>query len=361
MSDCQHKVPCGCGDTPLNTPTPCIPNVCVEEQCSETFSANCVIYTGVTDTCTGTENGMSVTEVIEQLNSVIKPLICLTCPTAYIPANGAIGSSLTPTLSWNPIADATGYTIYLDTVAPPLVIVSEEQSGTSFTVITPLDENTVYYWMIEPVTRNPNTCPIQSFETVFSVCQSPIEYILNYALTNVTDPSTIGEIISQVLNTGIALENCNLCCPTCGDIYALTSLVTAQKLLESGVLNTKPCCLNITADMEAYMKFIVGMSTVSLPPCCNDFTVCTNKLAENVDDYGLILAVGIFEWSTLKDNTGLCELLNILLNFVPTLSPEEIRIIIVAILDTGFIVQCKDGVMLISSYDTFSKTYVVPL
>jgi hypothetical protein len=48
MGNCKNKN-CGCQDTGLLTPPPCDPIGCPgPEACSETFSADCVIYTGPT-------------------------------------------------------------------------------------------------------------------------------------------------------------------------------------------------------------------------------------------------------------------------------------------------------------------------
>ena len=67
-------------------------------------------------------------------------------PTLSLPAYQAVGQSTTPTLSWQAAAGATSYTLYLDTVNPPLQ--SYAVTGTSFTPSAALQGGDLYYWYV---------------------------------------------------------------------------------------------------------------------------------------------------------------------------------------------------------------------
>src|ERR1035438_9448069 len=71
----------------------------------------------------------------------IPPLVTLSSPT-----NLAVGQSTTPTLSWHAAAGATSYTLYLDTVNPP--VQHYAVSGTSYTPGTALQGGEQFYWYV---------------------------------------------------------------------------------------------------------------------------------------------------------------------------------------------------------------------
>jgi hypothetical protein len=62
------------------------------------------------------------------------------------PGNQAVGQSPTPTLSWQAAAGATSYTLYLDTVNPP--VQHYTVAGTSFTPSAALQGSDLYYWYV---------------------------------------------------------------------------------------------------------------------------------------------------------------------------------------------------------------------
>lgn len=70
---CESKLPCGCDDVSLKTPPPCetgttaCPN---PDECPETFSAGCTIWTGQDIICNSSvvaSEGMSLHQVIENM------------------------------------------------------------------------------------------------------------------------------------------------------------------------------------------------------------------------------------------------------------------------------------------------------
>ncbi|MCL4868882.1 MAG: S8 family serine peptidase [Anaerolineae bacterium] len=72
-------------------------------------------------------------------------------PTLVSPANGATGTSLTPTLVWNAVPNATSYNLQVAT-DPGFtnIVYSNTVVGTSDTTTT-LNINTTYYWRVQAV------------------------------------------------------------------------------------------------------------------------------------------------------------------------------------------------------------------
>jgi len=74
-NNCKGK-PCGCEDTPLTTPAPCVPIGCPDPYpCSEVSDAQCVIYTGPNLEC-GTNN---VIETNTPLSTALENIVDYFC------------------------------------------------------------------------------------------------------------------------------------------------------------------------------------------------------------------------------------------------------------------------------------------
>ncbi|MBI5021888.1 MAG: CehA/McbA family metallohydrolase [Ignavibacteriales bacterium] len=69
------------------------------------------------------------------------------------PVNDALNVSIDGVLSWHRATNAQSYDVYLDTLNPPINVVSSNQVDTTFSY-TNLSNNTVYYWKI--VAKNVN-------------------------------------------------------------------------------------------------------------------------------------------------------------------------------------------------------------
>ena len=111
-------------------------------------------------------------------------------PILTAPANGAVGISLTPALSWTAASGATSYDVYLGTSpAPPLV------ANITATVYGPgtLSEGTTYYWQVAARNAGGSTrSAIWSFTTqVFTT--GPANFIVKFANGNSLIDSAIYE------------------------------------------------------------------------------------------------------------------------------------------------------------------------
>ncbi len=96
---------------------------------------------------------ISTNQLYLQIDDVSGPDIVAEMPAVPVlisPANNAIMVSTTPTFTWeaSPGGVPTGFRIYCDTTNPPTTEVGT--SGTaSFTLTTPLENDTVYYWTVK--------------------------------------------------------------------------------------------------------------------------------------------------------------------------------------------------------------------
>jgi len=369
---CNCKTaPCGCEDQGLTTPPPCSVDTAFcpkPSPCSEQFDSQCIVYNGEGNVCADITTGQNLQEVIDTLTAKLEPFLCLQCPSVFLPITGDKYVSLLPTLTWNAVSGATGYNVYFDTVSPPIVEVAVNTTATSYTVVTPLLENTTYYWQI--VSQNAGgealNCSILEFTTLtvpVPVCTSPVQYILNIAINAApsTDYADILETITSTLNTGVLLTECDLCCPDCNGQaqqdskpYVLGNTLNFLDIVTYlGPGATYGCCLNVEASLIAYSAFNEALGTTKFQDCCNEFGPCANNISDAVVDFSTILVDGILEYSSLNEDTSLCILLDTLQAIAPSLTPLELQNLIIAILDLGIVVDCTNGKIMISSIPTY--------
>ena len=98
-------------------------------------------------------------------------------PSLSSPTDGATGVSTTPTFSWTAVADAESYTLEIatDDAFANIVHTATDISGTSYTLSSPLNANTLYYWHV----RANNPCgpgswaSASSFSTENIICSAP--------------------------------------------------------------------------------------------------------------------------------------------------------------------------------------------
>lgn len=387
-TNCSKCGNCDCDCIPrgMTTPNYCpsdLPPCPDPSPCNETFDSKCVIYTGDNITCFGIETGDSVESIILNLTDHLAPWFCLTCVSLAIPANGAINIPYDQTLNWNAIPGATSYNVYFgtDSVSPPLV--SAGQISTAYTYAYPLIPGTTYYWRIVAINNDgaAANCPLYSFTTKVLTCVNPLSYMLDYALSEqppntVFSPTTFVASITDFLTNGELITNCNFCCPDCTDTkrYVLAS-APLFALYYNDFYNTTtcppPCCIEVDASLTAMTTQFnpqtpsLATSFTTMPPvtnCCGTgFSECAEslKVALGTARDLVFKAKGVVEESTITNSTQLCILANFLNSFNSlTVTDIEKANIVNAILDSGFVVQCRPEGTVIAGIAAY-KQYVL--
>ncbi|NNF17054.1 MAG: hypothetical protein HKN70_09920 [Gammaproteobacteria bacterium] len=118
-------------------------------------------------------------------------------PLLETPADGQVAVILNPTLTWSPAADAASYLVEVSTdIGFANVIESAEVTATSYTLVSSLDESSIYYWRVLAQNACGATASAMfSFNTVApagTYCSSPAVSIPDDNPTGVTDTLTIG-------------------------------------------------------------------------------------------------------------------------------------------------------------------------
>lgn len=95
------------------------------------------------------------------------------CPVINSPAAGAVNQSATPTFSWSPVTGATGYRINLGTTPGGNDVLNAMELGnvTSYTVSSPLNYETTYYFTI--VAHDGAVASSGCTERSFTTAQTP--------------------------------------------------------------------------------------------------------------------------------------------------------------------------------------------
>jgi subtilisin-like proprotein convertase family protein len=133
-------------------------------------------------------------------------------PTLTTPSDGATGVSTTPTFSWTGVADTESYTLEIATDAAftNIVHTASDITGTSYTLTTALNANTVYYWRMKAV----NACGAGPWSSVFSFttenlyCSYPYLSIPDDDATGIDDVLSISDATTiQDLDVQLDIEH----------------------------------------------------------------------------------------------------------------------------------------------------------
>lgn len=386
MSNCSKCGNCDCNCVPkgLTTPNYCpadLPTCPDPSPCNETFDSKCVIYTGEDIPCFSIEKGNTVEQVITNMTTLLTPFLCLQCVSLTVPSNGATGIPYNQTLTWNSVTGATSYDVYFGTSSTNPPLVSTGQISTSYTYPYPLLPGTQYYWKVVPKNNagSATNCPIYSFTTYVLTCVNPLSYMLEYVISEQTTPTidvpTLLNSIDDFLDSGELITNCNFCCPDCTDTkrYVLASApLYALYYSQFYTLPNCPpvCCTEVDASLTAMTTpFSIGAPSLSqafldVPPvtnCCGtNFSECAASLktALGTARDAVFKVLGIAEESTINSMTELCILADFLNSLPGSVTDAQKASIIAAILNKGFIVQCRPEGTIISGFDAY-KQYIV--
>lgn len=386
MSNCSKCGNCDCNCVPkgLTTPNYCpadLPTCPDPSPCNETFDSKCVIYTGEDIPCFSIEKGNTVEQVITNMTALLTPFLCLQCVSLTVPSNGATGIPYNQTLTWNSVTGATSYDVYFGTSStnPPLVSIG--QISTSYTYPYPLLPGTQYYWKVVPKNNTglATNCPIYNFTTYVLTCVNPLSYMLEYVVSEQATPTidvpSLITSINDFLDNGELITNCNFCCPDCTDTkrYVLASApLYALYYSQFYTLPNCPpvCCTEVDASLTAMTtSFSIGAPSLSqafldVPPvtnCCGtNFSECAASLktALGTARDAVFKVLGIAEESTINSMTELCILADFLNSLPGSVTDTQKASIIAAILNKGFIVQCRPEGTIISGFEAY-KQYIV--
>lgn len=363
MSECKKK-PCGCEDSGLTTPTPCIHDApeCLDTCCAETFDSGCIIYNGLGNECLDIIPGTKVETVLDTLMTGLASLKCVNCVSTVIPANGAIDLSLTPTLQWGAVSGATSYDVWLGP-SGAVVQVAFSQVGTSYTVTTPLIVGTTYEWYVVPrsTTAAATGCAHYTFTTVGSVCANPITVLLNAVRKQVeTYEIGYGVALENILTSGFMMNSCDTCCPDCDQtgryfLGNITQWVSYSNAVYNANTCPPPCCVNKVLNLTNLTTFILNNAVIGTPPggCCDSFSTCFIQLANYTG-----IAGEIIEESSFKDISGLCSIIDWFQAQTEPFNVTDAQEILLAIVELGIVIQClPDGTIITSGVDSYKTWY----
>lgn len=115
------------------------------------------------------------------------------CPTVSAPASAAANVSITPTITWSAVNQATGYKLRIGTSAGASDVMNDFDMGnvTSYTLTTPLNNGTVYYYTVKAYTATSlsASCTERSFSTV--CVSTTVPYAQNFDTTATGSSSNI--------------------------------------------------------------------------------------------------------------------------------------------------------------------------
>lgn len=382
---------CKCIPKGLTTPNYCpadLPSCPDPSPCNETFDSKCVIYTGDDVPCFSIETGNTVEQVITNITNLLTPFLCLQCVNLTVPSNGTTGITINSPLTWNTVIGATSYDVYFGTSSTNPPLVSSGQISTTYVHPYPLLPGVIYYWKVVPKNNAgiATNCPIYSFTTLALTCINPMSYMLDYVMSEQppsiiipapVDVPTLITSINDFLDNGELITNCNFCCPDCTDTKRYVLASSPLYALYYSQFYTLPscppvCCTEVDASLTAMTTiFAVDVPSLSeafkdVPPitnCCGTgFSECSTslKLALGTSRDLIFKVLGIAEESTINDLTTLCILADFLNSLPVAVTDIEKASIISAILNKGFVVQCRPEGTIISGFSAY-KAYIVAI
>ena len=191
-----------------------------------------------------------------------------------------------------------------------------------------------------------------------SCCSSPIEYFIEYVDYQLsTDP---GLTPYNVFKAGHIFPNTiNMCCPDyCSQEYLLFGDVSLITDYDANIgFNFDQCCVNLYSKADVLINdtilYRVCCNTNATAKCINELLEHTNSLALKEWFYISGSATGLFEYNTINQNFGFCELVEILKTKTPLVAEEYM----LEILEQGLVVSCRPNGTFVGSLETYVDTY----
>jgi chitinase len=130
------------------------------------------------------------------------------CATNNTPAANsfvAVGSSVT--LSWNAVANATSYDVYLGTATTPATTVATNLTTTSYSYTVPSTANATYYWYVLPKNAGGSpagcTSTITSFTAISIGTPPPFGYYVVGYFPSYRNPDDVPDVKFRMCNVVI--------------------------------------------------------------------------------------------------------------------------------------------------------------
>jgi hypothetical protein len=203
-------------------------------------------------------------------------------------------------------------------------------------------------------------------------CKHPLEYLFENAYKatlGLENKVSFSEALITILDQGLFIQNCNICCSDCG-IYVLTEVESFLQYLEFFGFDAE-CCLNLFGSNEAWLKYREVVSSV--PPnnipnnCCDtQFQDCFNKLycwlnkpegstnvLDRLLDKGIIEYGAFYDKCTNESTSGLCYISEFFKKYCNLNIGESKTEFLDRLLTTGIIVECGENGIIISSIATY--------
>jgi hypothetical protein len=212
-------------------------------------------------------------------------------------------------------------------------------------------------------------------------CIHPFKYLFELAkegTNGIANQLTFEEVVDRLLDKGVVLTNCKLCCPGCNDMYSLASVETQLKFLEAvgytflgQGCNPDPCCSNVYASVETYLKYEEQADPNKLYQCCNGFTECVEELecliSSDILDSSIaidrLLDKGITEFGNFVNNctggtTGsdVCYFAQLIKEYLPN-PDSNYSDFVDRLLDKGITISCVNGTVMMGSTETALKYF----
>ena len=251
-------------------------------------------------------DGRLVKGIVKQFNTSNLPP---TNPVLLFPNHKATDVVLSPTLRWqastDPDDDPITYNVLMDQKPNPTTIVSNGQSGTTYTVSSSLTENTTYYWKVIAIDEqgNETTSEVRQFAT-FLNNQPPTSPILSSPNNN-ADVSTTPTLSWQA-STDPEQEDITY------DVYLGTSSTPTNSVstgqTQTRYVVTTPLNLNTTYYWRIVAKDGTGNETTSE---VRQFTILLNNqpptapILSSPNDQAMdVGTIPILSWQSSTDPDG---------------------------------------------------------
>lgn len=196
---------------------------------------------------------------------------------------------------------------------------------------------------------------IKSIEVIETGCVSPIT-LLNSI--DWEDEESIQQWIQEFVSTGVQYDTLpNQCCPDCNP-YIIGNLRDMENLINAYPEFATQCCFNIKASERSFMQFAqggtIGWYCDNEHNCCDtNFIECADQilsLAPSIEQYFQLLNNGIFEYSSLGGESGLCALYD----YIQSIPIEYQEFFLNGILNVGLVIVCNpDGTTTMYSIEAY--------